>query len=191
MDGLIVIKRFETTMYEQVGDAEKIARWQKIFHSVKRRLLHGAPHSLMPEGDSREEDTIMSHVRTFIERFKNPAFVGFSLDPGSSTASPAPNVSAPVIGQTPQSGPIQQPVNGSHAATKSPAPVAQPSTPSSTVAPIPPKNDVAETPQDSGTKKDDATKIIATEGTRNGSAEAQDVDPKGENQEPTSAATAT
>lgn len=191
VDGLIVIKRFETTMYEQVGDAEKIARWQKIFHSVKRRLLHGAPHSLMPEGDSREEDTIMSHVRTFIERFKNPAFVGFSLDPGSSTASPAPNVSAPVIGQTPQSGPIQQPVNGSHAATKSPAPVAQPSTPSSTVAPIPPKNDVAETPQDSGTKKDDATKIIATEGTRNGSAEAQDVDPKGENQEPTSAATAT
>lgn len=46
----------------------------------------------MPEGNSKQEDTIMSHVASFIDRFKNPAFVGFSSDPISSTASPAPNL---------------------------------------------------------------------------------------------------
>lgn len=88
-DGLLAIRRFETAMYDQVGDPSKIEDWQKVFASVKRRLLHGAPHSLLPGGENKEELTIMAHVRNFIERFKNPNFVGFS-----NTGSPAPTNAA-------------------------------------------------------------------------------------------------
>ncbi|KAK5057826.1 hypothetical protein LTR84_011827 [Exophiala bonariae] len=178
VDGLIVIKRFETTMYEQVGDAEKIARWQKIFNSVKRRLLHGAPQSLMPEGDTREEDTIMSHVRTFIERFKNPAFVGFSIDPGSSTASPAPNASATGVVPTSQPAPTPQP------APKEPVVGSQPPTQSPVATPTEPKSEATNTLQDAMTKTDEPAKGIATEGIGKESVEAQGVDDRSKGQPP-------
>ncbi len=50
----------------------------------------------MPGGETKEEVTIMGHVRTFIEKFRNPNFVGFkaagSVGSGSlsRTASPVP-----------------------------------------------------------------------------------------------------
>lgn len=188
LDGLVAIRRFEAAMYEQVGDAEKIARWQKIFHSVKRRLLHGAPQSLMPDGDSREEDTIMSHVRTFINRFKNPAFVGFSLDPGSSTASPAPNASATAVLATPQPtpAPIAQPVNGSQITPKDSASSSQPPAQSST-DPTPLKIEAIENSQDSGIAKVDSAQAVVLEGMAKGPSEVQDADVKGHNMASTTA----
>ncbi|EXJ84963.1 hypothetical protein A1O3_05638 [Capronia epimyces CBS 606.96] len=89
-DGLLAIRRFENAMYDQVRDPTKIEEWQKVFASVKRRLLHGAPHSSLPNGETKEELTIMEHVRRFIDRFKNPNFVGFSIEQTRGTASPAP-----------------------------------------------------------------------------------------------------
>lgn len=94
-DGLMAIRRFETAMYEQVGDATKIEQWQKIFSSVKRRLLHGYTESSLQGGETKEELTIMEHVRRFIDRFKNPNFVGFSKEQAKVTGSPAP---APAAG---------------------------------------------------------------------------------------------
>ncbi|KIX07634.1 uncharacterized protein Z518_02287 [Rhinocladiella mackenziei CBS 650.93] len=109
-DGLIAIRRFENAMYQQVGDPTKIEYWQRIFASVKRRLLHGAPHSLLPEGETKEELTIMEHVRRFIERFKNPNFVGFSLEQPRGTSSPAP-VNMANAGEKPSSSqPVIAPV---------------------------------------------------------------------------------
>ncbi|EXJ85828.1 hypothetical protein A1O1_06197 [Capronia coronata CBS 617.96] len=89
-DGLLAIRRFENAMYDQVRDPAKIEEWQKVFASVKRRLLHGAPHSSLPNGETKEELTIMEHVRRFIDRFKNPNFVGFSIEQTRGTGSPAP-----------------------------------------------------------------------------------------------------
>lgn len=94
-DGLMAIRRFETAMYEQVGDHAKIEQWQRVFASVKRRLLHGHPESSLPGGETREELTIMEHMKRFIERFKNPNFVGFSKEPTKGTASPAPTPAPP------------------------------------------------------------------------------------------------
>lgn len=37
----------------------------------------------------------MEHVKRFIERFKNPNFVGFSKEPTKGTASPAPTPAPP------------------------------------------------------------------------------------------------
>ncbi|RVX74831.1 hypothetical protein B0A52_01108 [Exophiala mesophila] len=97
MEGIVAIRRFEAAMYQQVNNPEANVRWQAIFGSVKRRLLHGAPHSLMPEGETKEERTIVEHVARFIDRFKNPAFVGFSASTDSTrgTSSPAPASSVP------------------------------------------------------------------------------------------------
>jgi hypothetical protein len=181
-------------MYEQVGDSEKIARWQRIFHSVKRRLLHGAPHSLMPEGDTREEDTIMSHVRTFINRFKNPAFVGFSIDPGSSNASPAPNPPATAVAANDKHTALQpastvQPVNGSQEIRKDSTSDSKPSTQPST-APTQAITDTADSVQDSGVAKDDSAQAVVTEGTAQKSSESQDVDKKTENLTSTAATSA-
>ncbi|KAK4938675.1 hypothetical protein LTR10_020943 [Elasticomyces elasticus] len=127
-DGLLAIRRFETAMYEQVGNSSKIEEWQQVFASVKRRLLHGAPHSLLPDGENREELTIMAHVRNFIDRFKNPNFVGFS-----NTGSPAPSNAANTA-------------NGPSTATASTAntvlqPVSQPTPAGAPLAPadVPPK----------------------------------------------------
>lgn len=94
MEGIVAIRRFEAAMYQQVNNPEANVRWQAIFGSVKRRLLHGATHSSMPEGETKEERTIVEHVARFIERFKNPAFVGFSASTDSTrgTSSPAPSV---------------------------------------------------------------------------------------------------
>ncbi len=90
-------------MYEQVGDAAKIEQWQRVFASVKRRLLHGHPESSLPGGETKEELTIMDHVRRFIELFKNPNFVGFSKEPTVGTASPAPasTHAPPPVSKTP------------------------------------------------------------------------------------------
>lgn len=194
LDGLVAIRRFESAMYEQVGDPEKIARWQRIFHSVKRRLLHGAPQSLMPEGDTREEDTIMSHVRTFINRFKNPAFVGFSIDPGSSNASPAPNPPATAAAANekhtaPQPASTMQPVNGSQENRKDSTSDSKPSTQPST-APTQAITETADSVQASGITKDDSTQAVAMEGTGQSSSESQDVDKKTENLTPAAATSA-
>lgn len=102
-DGLLAIRRFETAMYDQVGDPARIEGWQRVFASVKRRLLHGAPQSSLPDGETKEELTIMEHVRRFIDRFKNPNFVGFSIEQPGNTSSPVP---VPV----PVSVPVQMPV---------------------------------------------------------------------------------
>ncbi|KAI1620365.1 hypothetical protein EDD37DRAFT_176656 [Exophiala viscosa] len=127
-DGLLAIRRFETAMYEQVGNSSKIEEWQQVFASVKRRLLHGAPHSLQPGGENREELTIMAHVRNFIERFKNPNFVGFS-----NTGSPAPSNAANTA-----NGPG---ASGAPMAATMPTPGQETSTPQP-----PPQSTPAETP---------------------------------------------
>ena len=93
LDGLMAIRRFETAMYDQInrGPNPNTEMWQQIFASVKNRLLHGAQTSNMPGGETKEEVTIMGHVRTFIEKFRNPNFVGFKAAGSvSRTASPAP-----------------------------------------------------------------------------------------------------
>ena len=105
IDGLLAIRRFETAMYEQVGDPAKIEQWQIVFASVKRRLLHGAPQSSLPDGETKEELTIMEHVRRFIDRFKNPNFVGFSIEQTRGTGSPAPVN----VGNTTEQSGVSQP----------------------------------------------------------------------------------
>ena len=113
LDGLMAIRRFETAMYDQVnrGPHANLELWQSIFASVKNRLLHGASASNMVGGETKEEVTIMGHVKTFIEKFKNPSFVGFGASGsvgGSRTASPVPAgggvggavTSAPQVGST-------------------------------------------------------------------------------------------
>ena len=93
LDGLMAIRRFETAMYDQInrGPNPNAEMWQQIFASVKNRLLHGAQTSNMPGGETKEEVTIMGHVRTFIEKFRNPNFVGFkaagSVGGGSRSVS--------------------------------------------------------------------------------------------------------
>lgn len=101
VDGLMAIRRFETAMYDQVkaGSNPDVSQWHLVFASVKNRLLHGANASSVPEGETREEATIMGHVKIFIERFQNPNFVGFQAPSGSGvgsrTASPAPGQAQP------------------------------------------------------------------------------------------------
>ncbi|KEF62448.1 uncharacterized protein A1O9_00420 [Exophiala aquamarina CBS 119918] len=195
LDGIVAIGRFESAMYEQVGDPEKIARWRGIFQSVKRRLLHGAPHSLMPEGDTREEETIMSHVRTFINRFKNPAFIGFSIDPGSSNASPAPNPpanAAPVSDKnaTPQAALTVQPVNGSQESPKESSSDSKSSIEALTTQPAPAKANTSDFVQDSETAKIDSAQTMDMEGAGQGLSESQDADKKTESLPPTSATSA-
>lgn len=116
LDGLMAIRRFETAMYEQVarGPNPNLEQWRLVFASVKNRLLHGAISSTMPGGETKEETTILGHVRTFIERFRNTNFVGFGglgSEAGSRTASPAPAVmsglsglSAPALAPTSENG---------------------------------------------------------------------------------------
>jgi hypothetical protein len=97
LDGLMAIRRFETAMYDQVGRGPNpnLELWQNIFSSVKNRLLHGAKESTLPGGETKEEVTIMSHVKNFIDRFKNQSFVGFrSAGSVSRTSSPAPGQAA-------------------------------------------------------------------------------------------------
>jgi hypothetical protein len=101
LDGIVAIRRFEAAMYEQVkvGAHPDLARWQAVFHSVKNRLLHGALASNLPGGETNEEITIMDHVERFIDRFRNPAFVGFQA--GSRPASPMPGqIRTPVLGES-------------------------------------------------------------------------------------------
>lgn len=135
-DGLLAIRRFENAMYDQVRDPAKIEEWQKVFASVKRRLLHGAPHSSLPNGETKEELTIMEHVRRFIDRFKNPNFVGFSIEQTRGTASPAPTNAQNVVNPAepaaaPQSQPQSQP-------QPQPQPEPQPVQPASVPGPVPP-----------------------------------------------------
>jgi hypothetical protein len=101
LDGLMAIRRFEAVMYEQVkaGAHPDLARWQAVFQSVKNRLLHGALASSLPGGETNEEITIMDHVERFIDRFRNPAFVGFQA--ASRPASPMPGqMRTPVLGES-------------------------------------------------------------------------------------------
>ena len=86
LDGLITIKTFENNMLKSVHPLN-LERWHRIFASARHRLLHGQPESLMPGGACGEEDTIMDHMRDFIQRFRNPNFVGFSA---LGTGSPGP-----------------------------------------------------------------------------------------------------
>jgi hypothetical protein len=127
-------------MYDQVGDPAKIEQWQRIFASVKRRLLHGAPHSSLPDGETKEELTIMEHVRRFIERFKNPNFVGFKIEQARTTNSPAPGNTASNTSEqssAPQAAP--QPVQAV------PAPAAPAATPA--IAQTTPAGPVKEVPK--------------------------------------------
>jgi hypothetical protein len=117
LDGLITIKNFENEMLKTVQPAG-LERWQRIFHSARNRLLHGHPESLLPGGDSEEEKTIMNHMRGFIQRFRNPNFVGFSVSGGSpaptasaaKTLSPQPNrpvASVPAVAKPANPGPSE------------------------------------------------------------------------------------
>ncbi|KIW61431.1 hypothetical protein PV05_01552 [Exophiala xenobiotica] len=83
-DGLLAIRRFETAMYNNI-DPHQIETARKLFASAQRRMLHGATYSSMVEGECKEEHIIMEHIQRFINRYKNPNFVGFS-----NTGSPAP-----------------------------------------------------------------------------------------------------
>jgi hypothetical protein len=87
----MAIRRFENAMYDQVarGPNPNLEPWQQVFASVKNRLLHGAKDSSVVGGETKEEITIMGHVKVFIERFKNTGFVGFGAN-GSQNGSPAP-----------------------------------------------------------------------------------------------------
>ena len=89
-EGLAVIQRFEQSMFQNLKqDEETQGKWRGIFNSVKGRCLHGATSSQLPGGESPEEQTIMKHVKEFVQRYKNPAFEGFNKAP--RTASPAAN----------------------------------------------------------------------------------------------------
>lgn len=122
LDGLMAIRRFETAMYDQInrGPNPNTEMWQQIFASVKNRLLHGAQTSNMPGGETKEEVTIMGHVRTFIEKFRNPNFTGFraagSVGTGSRSVSrTASPVNGAVGGAVPTSAPAvasSESVNG-------------------------------------------------------------------------------
>ncbi|KAJ9611387.1 hypothetical protein H2200_004571 [Cladophialophora chaetospira] len=126
LDGLITIKTFENQMLKTVHPAN-LERWQRIFASARKRLLHGQQESLMPGGEGEEEATIMKHMRGFIERFRNPNFVGFSI--GTVLGSPAPALpppggsknSTPQPGQTATSPHISQDLR-SALATATPVP---------------------------------------------------------------------
>ncbi|KAL2421397.1 hypothetical protein ABEF95_007749 [Exophiala dermatitidis] len=149
-DGLLAIRRFENAMYDQVRDPAKIEEWQKVFASVKRRLLHGAPQSSLPNGETKEELTIMEHVRRFIERFKNPNFVGFSsVEQPRGTASPGPAaasvVSNPAETPAPSQAPTVPAASTSASASAIPTPVPAAATPVTPEAPkgeAPQKTDV-------------------------------------------------
>lgn len=88
------IRRFENAMYDQVSRnaPQDLDYYHSIFGSVKNRLLHGASSSNLPDGETKEEVTIINHVRSFIEKFRNVNFVGFK--PSSRVASPVPVIPA-------------------------------------------------------------------------------------------------
>ena len=78
MAGIEAINRFEMIMYEHLQlNSDQIANWRKIFASAKGRLLHGHPASSMPNGETKEELTIMRHIADFISKYRNPNFRGF------------------------------------------------------------------------------------------------------------------
>lgn len=97
LDGLMSIRRFETAMYDQVSRnaPQDLEYYQMIFGSVKNRLLHGASASNLPNGETKEEVTILNHVKSFIEKFRNLNFVGFK--PSSRVASPVPTAPNPEL----------------------------------------------------------------------------------------------
>ena len=112
LDGLISIKNFENSMLKTVHPSG-LERWRRIFASARNRLLHGLTTSIMPEGDSEEEAEIMKHLRGFVQRFRNPNFVGFSITTGSPAPGPQThNVSkstTPQPGQTVTATPVHPP----------------------------------------------------------------------------------
>ncbi len=132
LDGLITIKNFENHMLKTVHPTG-LEHWQRIFSSARNRLLHGHLESLMPGGDTEEETTIMAHMRRFIERFRNPNFVGFSA--GAGIGSPAPTLPAVSASKTSAPQPALTAATSPHiphsalSAPTSAAPV-PPSTPS-------------------------------------------------------------
>ncbi|OCT47497.1 hypothetical protein CLCR_03281 [Cladophialophora carrionii] len=134
LDGLITIKTFENAMLKTVHPSD-LERWQRIFASARNRLLHGHPESMMPGGESAEEATIMKHMQDFIQRFRNPSFVGFSIGTGSpapnpvtatsKTSTPQPIPSASAVKSTSQNDPSAQavasPPSPPHSASNAPA----------------------------------------------------------------------
>ena len=116
LDGLMAIRRFENAMYDQVARSDKpnVEYWQTIFSSVKNRLLHGAATSNLPSGETKEEVTIMTHVRAFIEKFRNINFVGFK--PNSRTVTPAPASLQEQVNQTSQAPSDAMPGGQDHTA---------------------------------------------------------------------------
>jgi len=108
-EGLAVINRFQHSMMDALPkDAPTQNKWSAIFDSAKKRCLHGAQTSSLEGGESNEERTIIEHIRTFVGRYQNPAFEGFSAArtasptvagmtpaPGTATTNPAPSASAP------------------------------------------------------------------------------------------------
>jgi hypothetical protein len=126
LDGLITIKTFENAMLKTVHPSG-LERWQRIFASARNRLLHGHPESLMPGGESPEEASIMKHMRDFIQRFRNPSFVGFSV--GTGSPAPTPVVTTASKTSTPQPvpstsaiTPTSQNAPPTHATASSPPP---------------------------------------------------------------------
>ncbi|KAK5942779.1 hypothetical protein PMZ80_005345 [Knufia obscura] len=136
-EGLAVINRFQHSMMDALPkDVPTQNKWGAIFDSAKKRCLHGAESSALEGGESNEERTIIEHVRTFVDRYKNPAFEGFDAArtasptglgttpaPATVTTPAAPSASAPGQGpQAPQSHVVLPP--------GPPAPVNQISQPS-------------------------------------------------------------
>ena len=80
--GLAIIQRFEESLFKNIRQDEKTqGKWRGIFNSVKGRCLHGATSSQLPGGESPEEQTIMKHIKEYVQRHKNPAFEGFEKAP--------------------------------------------------------------------------------------------------------------
>lgn len=80
--GVRIIDRFENTMMGQLrqrftNDEEKLNKWSAVFRSARARCLNGAPASSLPEGETEDERTIMTHINNFVNMYKNPAFQGF------------------------------------------------------------------------------------------------------------------
>lgn len=113
--GVRIIDRFENTMMAQLRqrfatDEEKLNKWSAVFRSARARCLNGAPASSLPEGETEDERTIMTHINNFVKMYKNPAFLGFHAGSqpvgvaAQTSGAPGPNNSgtptAPAVTNT-------------------------------------------------------------------------------------------
>ncbi|ETN43095.1 uncharacterized protein HMPREF1541_02253 [Cyphellophora europaea CBS 101466] len=105
LDGYLAIRRFEQAMYDMVakGSNPNLEQWKLVFSSAYSRILHGAPGSTVPGGETKEEAVVLGHMKNFIEKYKNPQFKGFKAQSRDGTPAAVP---------TPTNAPAVQPLKG-------------------------------------------------------------------------------